>query len=246
MGCRGRAGRWFFVCLLAAADAEAARPLDTEDTGTVAAGHAELELGTSYARDASADAGALGAVLSAGVAPRIEARVEAGVRAADDGTAPTVAGLGDALVGAKGVVVRESLAAPAVLAGFTLRLPTGDADRGLGAEGFDPGALLAVSRVLGDFQLTGNGGYTLVTDDRSLDFWTASAALEWAAAKGTILAGELVGNVGADEADDVALVRFGLVHEWSMSLKLDAAIAAVLKEASPDVVLSFGVTLALY
>ncbi len=185
-------------------------------------------------------------MLSAGVTSRIEARVESGVRAADDGTAPTETGLGDTLLGAKGVIVRESLAAPAVLAGVTLRVPTGAADRGLGADGFDPGALLAVSRVLGDFQLTGNGGYTMVTDDRSLDFWTASAALEWAAARGTILAGELVGNVGVDEADDVALVRLGAVHQWSMRLKLDAAVAAGLTEASPDVVLTFGVTLALF
>jgi hypothetical protein len=234
------------VALSIAARSFAARPLDTEDTGTVAVGHVELELGASFARDAAAGSALLGGVVSAGVSRSVEARVESGLRIGDDGSAPTRGGVADTLLGLKWRWIRETLAGPAVLAGFTLRVPTSDADRGLGTEGFDPGALLAVSRVFGDFQTTANAGYTIVGDDRGLDYWTATAALEWAATRATVAMTELVGTIGADEADDVALGRLGIVHAWSPSLKVDGAVAAGLTEPSPDFVLTIGVTLALF
>lgn len=139
------------AAILTAVPARAGRPLDTEDTGTVPAGSAEVELGIEHTRDD------------------------------DDLLWAARAGIGDAVLGAKYRLRDESEAAPAVLAAVAVRLPTGDADRGLGLPGADITMLAVVGKRWGPLTLHGNAGYTIVSADRGADAWRLAASAEWAA-----------------------------------------------------------------
>jgi hypothetical protein len=82
------------------------------------------------------------------------------------------------VLGLKYRVLDETAAYPAVLGRLTLRVPTGSASRGLGDDGVDIGVLLAVSKQLGPVTMTGNVGYTAVTEGER-EFVTLAASLKW-------------------------------------------------------------------
>lgn len=234
------------VAVLLPAPARAARPLDTEDTGTVDPGRAELELSADFARGSGDDTWAAKGVLSTGVWPRVEVRVESALLLLDPRGEPGRAGIGDSLLGIKYRVLDESPVRPAVLTGVALRLPTGDESRGLGAEGVDVTTLAAVSKTLGALVFTGNLGYTFVTADRPLDLWTLAASLEYRARKSVWLVGEAVGTLGVDAAGDRLVLRAGAVWAVTDRVKLDGAVGAGATRASPDVTITLGLTLRLY
>lgn len=146
----------------------AGRPLETEDTGTVAPGAAELELSANYARNLPDNLWGTRGVLTVGLLPGLDARVESTLLLLAPQDRPSRAGIGDSLLGIKYHLLDDAAALPAVLGALTLRLPTGDAERGLGAEGVDVGLLAAVSKALGPMTLTWNVGYTFVTRDTAL------------------------------------------------------------------------------
>ena len=61
---------------LSPAPAWAGRPLDTEDTGTLDPGHAEIELGVDHVRDGGETVWSTKGVFALGLLPGLEARVE--------------------------------------------------------------------------------------------------------------------------------------------------------------------------
>jgi len=226
--------------------ARAARPLDTEDTGTVSAGHVELELGHSYTRDGPDDGSTGVGVVSVGVTPSLEARVEGGFQIVAPAGESTYAGVSDTLLGAKWRFADETMSAPAWLAAAAVRLPTGDAHRGLGARKADVTALLGASKILGDFNVEANVGHVVVTRDRALDYWIADVACEYAAARSLILVAESVSALAGPATPDTLLLRAGLVYGFNRSVKLDAAIAAGATRAAPDFIVTTGVTISVY
>src|SRR3990172_8569259 len=64
------------LLVLAPGAALAGRPLDTEDTGTVEPGKAELELSGDFARNPDDNSWSTRAVLSFGLISRLEGRIE--------------------------------------------------------------------------------------------------------------------------------------------------------------------------
>ena len=221
----------------------AGRPLETEDTGTLDPGRAELELALAVSDESGARAWAGGAVLNVGVAPRLEANIELGGAHLQRRDEPDQAGVTDLVVGLKHRLVDETEARPALLANVRLRLPTGDPDRGLGSEGVDVVARLALSKAFGPLTLTANGGYAFVTADRGLDVCLASAAAEYQVTPAWTAVAEVVGSLGARAGPDVVVARAGLVHALGRSVRLDAAVGAGLTRNSPDVVATVGVTI---
>lgn len=222
------------------------RPLDTEDTGTLERGKTELELSGDYARNPEDNSWSAKGVLSVGLLPRLEARIESALLLLEPEDQRSRAGIADSLFGVKYRLLDESDAFPAMLAGFTVRLPTGEERRGLGAADVDAGIVAVASKAVGSLTLTGNVGYTFVTRDRELDFWTLAASLEYRMTKAWILVGEIVSAVGADRAPDVAVLRAGAIYAIGARLKLDGAVGVGLTRASPDVVTTLGVTISLF
>lgn len=246
------------LCVLFAPGAAlAGRPLDTEDTGTVEPGKAELELSGDFARNPNDNSWATKAVLSFGLLPRLEGRIETAILfleprpAKDDEEADRRGrgGIADSLIGLKYRLLDEADAVPAVLGSLTLRLPTGDVDRGLGAEDVDVGLLAVVSKAFGPFNLTVNGGYTFVTRDQDLDFWTAAGSVEYRATKEWSLVGEIVcglGIHGVHRTPDTIVLRAGATYAITDRLRLDGAVGAGLTRESPDVLITIGLTILLF
>ena len=241
-----RIGVVALVLALGPAWAWGGRPLDTEDTGTVEPGKAELELSGDYIRGLQLDAGLFKGVLSVGVLPGFEARIESAVLLLAPEERPTRAGVTDTLLGFKYRLLDEADTAPAVLAGLTVLVPTGDERRGLGADEVAVGLVAVGSKTFGPVTLTGNLGYTFVTPDRELDFWTLAASLEYRVRKAWILVGEVVSAVGADRAPDLAVLRAGAIYVVGDRLKLDGAVGVGLTRRSPDVLVTVGLTISLF
>ena len=241
-------GLFLLAATLAPPSAWAGRPLDTEDTGTVAPRMGELELSVTHERRDADHVWAPRAVVAFGLLPGLEVRVESGIAALEgsrgrDGEA----GLGDSVVGIKYRLLDEAARAPAVLGAVAVRLPTGDDDRGLGAAGVDVTALIAVGKILGPVALTWNGGYTFVTSDRTADSWLLALAVEYRVAPAWWLVGEVVSSVRSMRGTrDDAVVRAGAVYAVSDRLKLDAAVGAGLTRSAPDVIVTVGLTLRLF
>lgn len=238
-------GAMALVLALGPAWAWGGRPLDTEDTGTAEPGKADLELSGDYARNPEDNRWSVKGVLSVGLLPRLEARIESALLLLEPEDQRSRAGIADSLFGVKYRLLDES-DFPAVLAGFTVRLPTGEERRGLGAADVDAGIVAVASKAVRALTLTGNVGYTFVTRDRELDFWTLAASLEYRMTKAWILVGEVVSIVGADRAPDLTVLRVGAIYAIGARLKLDGAVGVGLTRGSPDVLITVGMTISLF
>jgi hypothetical protein len=215
----------FALLCLVPAPGRAARPLDTDDTGTLEPATLEVELSGDFARGHGDDRWASRVLFALGVVPRLEVRLDvAGVHLdPDDGDARS--GLGDSILALKYRFADETTASPAVLAVLALRLPTGDSHRGLGDDGVDVGAHAVVSKQLGPIVLAGNVGHTFVTGDRTTDFWTLSASAEYRPYKAWLVMAEAVSTIAARVADTLVL-RAGAVHYLAPRIRLAGAVAA--------------------
>jgi hypothetical protein len=230
--------------LCATSAAWAGRPLETEDAGTLAPGHFELEVSGDYVRNADDDAWSVTGVLNAGIWPRLEARLELPVLVLERDGSRSHSGLGDAVLGAKYRFIDEQGATPAWLAAVTLRLPTGQMDGGLGAEHVDVTAIAVVGKTIGRFIANGNVGYTFVMANRDRDVWTLAASLEYRVTPAVPVVGEAVGflRTHRDESSS-GLIRAGVIYAIRENVRLDAVVGHGLTARSPRTTVSRGVTL---
>jgi Putative MetA-pathway of phenol degradation len=234
-----------FLIALSAEPAGAGRPLDTEDTGTVEPGKAEVELGGDFISGPEGRAWIARGVLAVGLFSKLEAQIQAAALALDPDGQPGRAGVGDTNLELKYRLIDEGLSIPAVLVALTLRLPTGDEGRGLGAPGVDVAPLLVASKTMGPVTVTWNGGYTFVTADRRRDVWNLNASAEYRVTNLWSLVGEVVSVLGAHRSPE-AVLRIGTIYAISERLRLDGAVAFGVTRASPDVFVRLGVTIALF
>ena len=231
--------------VLASSPAQAARPLTTEDTGTLDPGDAELELSADYVRDGRADLFLLpgGPGLNIGLAPRLEGTIATAVVLAQPKDGPSHAGIGDLLVRLKYRFIDETSHVPALLGSLGVRLPTGDEDRGLGEPGVDVQALAVASKTFGAVTTTVNAGYTFVTRDRSLDVVNLTASAEAALTSAWSVVAEVVSELATSRrGDDRLIVRAGGAYVLTERVRLDAAAAIGVTRTSPDVLLTIGIT----
>ena len=229
--------------LLSARPAWTGRPLDTEDTRTLNPGSAEIELSFDVATHSSDVAWAGVGALNVGIVPRLELSVDVVGSYLVRGTDEDLAGLGDVVLGSKYRLLDETTALPALLANVRVRLPTGDADRGLGADGVDVLVRLAASKTFRALTLTGNGGYVFVTADRTLDAWLLSGAAEYELTPKWTAVAEVVSLLGARARPNVAVARAGIVYALARSVRLDIAVGTGLTAPSPTVIATGGITI---
>ena len=224
----------------------AGRPLETEDPGTLEAGGSELEVSLDYAQDEVGRVTGLKGVLGFGLLSNLEVRFESALLHANPIDASRHTGLGDSLFGYKHRLLDEQEAFPALLFAFNLRLPTGNRDRGLGDDGVDAGLFAVAGKTLGPLTLTWNGGYTFVSRDRTLDFWTLAGSLEYRLSDTFSLLGESVSTLGANEVPTTVVLRVGALYALSKRVNLDGSIAFGVTSASPDVLATVGTTIVLF
>lgn len=233
------------VSLALAGPSWAGRPLDTEDAGILDPGRFELELSADYARDGDTDMWTARGVLSAGLLPGLEGRVElpVAVRApAHDG--PVVAGPGDGVVAVKYRLVDEGATVPALVVGTGLRLPTGDADRGLGADGVDVTVVGVLGKSVGAVVLHANVGYMFATADRRRDVWVLAASGEVRVSTDLWLVAEALGFLGPHGTQpNIGRARAGVIYAIRDDVRLDAAVGHGFGRGSPGALVTLGVTL---
>jgi hypothetical protein len=234
--------------VLVACPAWAARPLATEDTGTLDPGGLELEIGLDYLRSGGAQLFLLpgGHALNFGVLPGLEGGVAITLVVLDPEDKAVRAGIGDSLVRFKYRFLDETPVAPALIASVVARLPTGDESRGLGARDVDVLAFAGASKTFTPVTLTMNAGYTFVTRDRALDVVNLAASAEARVSRAWSVVGEIVSELTTTRHNaDRAFVRTGTVYAVHERVLFDAAVGCGLTGASPDLVLTVGVTITL-
>jgi outer membrane putative beta-barrel porin/alpha-amylase len=234
--------------ILAASPVWAARPLTTEDTGTLDPGKVEAELGVDYLRGGGAQVFLLpgGLALNFGLLPRLEGGVAATFVVLEPQDKPSRAGFGDTVVKLRYRFLDETSRSPALMAAVSARLPTGDQDRGLGAEDVDVQALAVASKTFSPITVTIHSGYTFVMRDRALDLVNVSASAEVQMSEAWSIVGEIVTELATSRQNaDRVVVRAGAVYAIGERVRFDAAAGFGVTRASPDLLLTVGVTIAL-
>jgi len=182
--------------------------------------------------------------LNVGIFPRFEGKLELPVVVSDPDGSSLQAGFGDVIAGLKYSIVDETPAVPAVAGAVTVRLPSGDPDRGLGEDGVDVTVLGIVGKRVEPFVLHGNVGYRFVTADRSLDMWIVAASVEYQLNARLSLVGEALGFLPADgDQDATGRFRAGVVYAMRDNVRLDAAVGRGFTRDSPRALVTVGVTI---
>ena len=182
--------------------------------------------------------------LNVGIFPRFEGKLELPVVVSDPDGSASQAGFGDVVAGLKYRLIDEAAAMPAVAGAVTVRLPTGDAERGLGDEDVDVTVLGIVGKRVASFLLHGNVGYRFVTADRRLDMWIVAASVEYQLNTRLSLVGEALGFLPADgDQDATGRFRAGVVYSVRDNVKLDAAVGHGFTGDSPRALVTVGVTI---
>jgi hypothetical protein len=242
---------WRVACLCifgCAADAYAAHPLISEDTGTQGAGRFELELGNAWTRSGGDRAYEFGPQLSYGVLPNLDAIVRpswVALRTVADDTTTSVRGAGDTAVDVKWRFYEAAPLSLAIRAGISA--PTGDADRGLGAGRATYHAVGVASADAAPLAFHANLGYTRARGDalQRRDLFHASTAAVLKAEGGWQL---LLYDIAVDSNPErgrsvpACVVRFGVIYTLREGYDIDFGYQARLNNAAPAKVLLAALT----
>jgi hypothetical protein len=243
-------GRAALAILLAcAADAFAAYPLLTEDTGTQGAGKIELELGNTWTRDGGERAYEFGPQLSYGVLPNLDGILRptwTALRTAGDGAITTARGAGDTAHDVKWRFYQEGAFSVATRAGIDA--PTGDAARGLGAGKVTYHVLAATSVHAAPLALHTNLGYTRARGDgvnrRDL-FHASTAAVMAIDSSWQLLLYDIAVDTNPERVRSAApgIVRIGVIYTIRPGCDFAFGYQARLNPAAPARVLLAGLTM---
>lgn len=220
------------LTLIAASPVLAARPLVTDDFGTVDPGKYELEVGynsTTPKAAGSATSTGLGVSFKRGFTDSFDLGIEAPYSL----TAPT--GLGDAILHAKykALTVGED---EGLTARLDLKLTNGDSASGLGSGYTDYTAMLIYSKPFGGIKTHYNLGYTLVgvaSGAPEANVTNYSAALEKEVATGIEVVGEYYGT--SMTGGSTSNVQIGGRWQALEAVRFDAGYSLALNDSSDNV-----------
>jgi hypothetical protein len=234
------------VLVLFSGIAWAARPLDTEDPGTVPQGKGELQGSVDSAKGDDGALVGLKGSLGFGLLPNMDIRLQTALLWVDPQDEPSRVGMADSLVEFKHRLLDETETLPAFLYASTLRFPTSLGPSGLGENGVDATLLAVVGKTFGPVTLNWNGGYVFISRDRDLDLVLLSTSLEYRLTETWSLVGEVVSAIGVNQAPAVAVLRGGATYSLTPRIRLDGAVAVGVTRASPDVLVTIGTTMTLF
>jgi len=232
--------------LAAAPEARAAHPVISEDPGTQGTGGVELEIGFA-AQDGEPGGGKaaqLSTQVAIGLAPAVDLLVVPRYLWLRPADAASERGIGDTSLDLKWRFVDGDVVQLAVRAGA--ELPSGDASKGLGADGTGWHALLALAVAVDPAQWLANVGYvrSRVRGERThLPFAsTALIAPADGALRGFV---EVAAQANADAARSTwpAVARTGVMWKAAPWLDLDVGAEGRLNRAAPRATLLAGATM---
>lgn len=240
--------RWFlFFIVLYAGSLFAARPLETDDAGTVDPGFVEVELSTAYQDDPGSEAWEIPVGIKTGIFPGLDVGLGFGwQRVTEAGN--TESGITDLELGAKWNFLSETNALPSLSLTAAVKLPTADDDRDLGSGETDWDVTGVLSKSLNDwFAVHLNAGYTWVgipTGEDGGDVLHGSAAMEFQLTDSFCAVGEVLAEKELeDDADTLVFGNVGVCWAVSDDLVFDAAVGTGLSgDDTPDFRATVGLT----
>ena len=236
------------LALAAAAPARAAHPILSEDPETQGTGGVELEFGFSATRGepGGGRTSQLAVQLAYGLAPTLDLLIAPRYLVSRPADAPRERGFGDTSLDLKWRFVETERLQVALRAGA--ELPTGDADRGLGAPGKGIHALVALAWQIAPVNWLVNVGYTRSRapgQRTSVPF--ASTAVVYPAREPapwqTFV--EVAAQANSDPARSTwpAVARTGLIWRVAEGLDLDVGLEGRLNRSATRAVFLLGATL---
>ncbi len=230
--------------LILSAPAFAARPLNTDDAGTVDQGKFEIEAGVEVekAKDIDETATGLAVQVKYGILDNLDAGIEIPYAASDP------SGIGDATVKGKINFVEETESAPAISLGIDIKLANGDKDQGLGTGYVDYGINGILSKEFGPAVCHANLGYTIVGVEEGTDSENTISygiAVEFPVDDQLTVVGEIFGasveNASANPLD----LQIGGYWSINDTARVDGGLDFGLSDASPEYKATVGITLNL-
>jgi hypothetical protein len=226
----------------------AAHPLISEDTATQGKGGFELEIGNAWTHDGPQRSYEFGPQLSYGVLTNLDAILRPtwlDQRSTLDGKTMRARGAGDTAADLKWRFFEGEKLSLAVRAGIDL--PSGDADRGLGAGEVNYHGVLVASVDASPLTLHANLGYATNRGDPTQrdDLYHVSAAVVWTVSESwRVLVMELAADTNVDRTSSVwpAVARVGVIYTVKKGFDLDIGYQTRLNRAAPSEVLLAGVT----
>jgi len=227
-------------------EAFAARPLSTDDAGTVDRGRFEAEFGFEYADDTDKEHNSAMA-LTFGLAKTWDIGLEVPYVYIDVRDGSNVDGPGDVMFCSKYRLLDEDKYSPAIAAVFSIKTKSGDEDKGLGSGALDYGVVSVLTKELEKFIIHLNLGYTYVglpEPESHDDIFSYALAVEYSFNDRLNLAAELAGETDFDRGfnDNIFGFLLGFNYSFSEALKFDFGIGLGVSRASPDYSVTSGFT----
>ncbi len=205
----------------------------------------QLEVGLDRAREDRGDRETtLTAVLTYGLADALDLALQFPILFFEPAEGGNQAGIGDIEVHGKYRIVNEGAVSPAFAVTGALKFPTGSERRGLGSGATDVGITLVATKGFGPVTTHLNLGYTVIgaSGQENVLKWGAAASLQ--VTRPLSFVGEVVGETNSDRhaKDDPREFRVGLAYALRDHIVLDGAVSLGLTRASPNYVLTVGIT----
>ncbi len=223
----------------------AARPLFTEDAGTLEKGALGLELAFDYYRHESQDEDYIpSAQLKYGLLNGMEIGASIGYIHRDLHSEDRIDGWSDLIVHLKYQILPEGDYYPAFTLKPQVKFPTASWKKGVGSGKTDYALGAVFSKSLNRFNLHFDAIYFFIGDEGKTDILSTGPALEYEFAKGWTAVGEVryLNNFNTNRKDDPLFLNFGLKKEVGWAV-LDAAMNVGLNSAAPEYGFTVGVTI---
>jgi len=228
--------------IFAACPSFAARPLTTDDAGTVDPGRFEIEEGLIIDQPRGEDipsSTGMGTSIKYGVLPNLDLGVEIPYSTTDP------KGIGDATIKGKVRIVDESEIIPSVAVGVNAKLPNTDPDSGAGSKYTDYSFLGIFTKEIGPLKGNINLVYTVIgapKGEESSDKISYGFAIVYPMNQGLNLMGEIFGEADSNSEDKPVNLQFGANLSLNDTFTLDSGIGIGLTETSSQYQGTIGLT----
>ncbi|MFC1658374.1 transporter [Candidatus Omnitrophota bacterium] len=227
----------------------AARPLCTDDAGTVAKNEFELETGIEYVNQADKEV-ALCFVLKTGILDRMDLGIEVPYKFIDFQAGSKTDGFDDIILVTKYNFLQETDTLPALSVSFSFKSDSGNNDRSLGTGKREYAINSILSKSLHAITLHFNLGYVFKEDlpgEDLEDVLIYSLAMEYPLNERLNLVGDITGeNECRNTFDDNSTAGLiGFNYSLTDIITYDLGVGFEISEASPDFVVRTGLTFSL-
>ncbi|MDP8230400.1 MAG: transporter [Candidatus Gorgyraea atricola] len=223
--------------------AYAARPLSTDDAGTVEKGFFEIENGFEYVKQDDEEYN-LSFALKYGISESFHIGVELPYKFINFKESEDMDGIGDLVVSSKYNFLEDEGNLPSMSLGVSIKTETGDADKGLGTSEVDYGVNGIMSKEIGRLISHLNVGYTFVGGPGK-DTSSYGLAMEYPINENLNVLGEITGETAFDgDFDDNPFSGLvGVNYAINAMVMFDLGIGFEISDASPDYTIVTGLTL---